>query len=218
MFLKTASACLFVATVALALLHRKEQSISAPRAPEDEVLRVSFDDVRIGGVAKCKIRYDSAAGAEFKATAWGMDIAMLAFDRSRYWFWIKDYDPKSHFTCAVDSVGRTDLIPPLRPSFMEWVVNENVETSKFMDGEYEVEIDRREGVVSEQRYTRNGRVESRVVVRAFQESSGKKFPALATIEFDGKSIEINLGSAETTNPIRPKTQPPNWSEPVEIAP
>lgn len=214
--LKTASAILLLSTAALLFMPRSEESRPNDFAPPDGVLRVSFEDIRIGNHARGKIRYDASIGSEFKASVWGSERARVAMDKSLYWFWIRDHDSKRHYESPVESVGKTDLIPPLRPSFLIWVLNDSDSPIKFTDGDYDVEVKVRGGSVAEQTYTRDGVIEARVVVKALQRSSGRDFPALATLEIDGRSIEIIMGPANTSSPAKPNTQPPDWSKASRI--
>ena len=218
MILKTASVLLFLATLVVALVPRDKEIENKVPAPSDGIMRVSFDEVRIGSRARCKIRHDDSLGTEFVASAWGSERARVAINGSRYWFWIRDYDSRSHYECPPELVEGTDLIPPLRPSFLIWVLNNRKpdEPLKFADGDYEVELKLMDGSVAAQTYSRHGVVEARTTVEAFQESSGRKFPALAILEMNGESIEIDMGAAETTNPTAPDTAPPNWSAAKEI--
>lgn len=215
---KATSAALLVATLVLALLKSPREDARAPAPHPDGILRVSFDEVRIGGLARCIIRHDQSLGTEFMASAWGSERARVAMDGSRYWFWIRDYDSRSHYECPPELVEGTDLIPPLRPSFLVWVLNDRRpgDPLNFSDGDYEVELKLINGSVAEQTYTRGGTTEARVKVEAFQESSGRKFPALAILEMNGESIKIDMGAAETTSPSVPETDPPNWSEAKKI--
>ena len=167
----------------------------------------------VDGSARCKFRYEKDRGAEIVSYLWGSEQARVAFDQSKYWFWIKSYDPKRHYYCDAPAAENHEMIPPLRPSFISWIINEGGEgTHRFKDGDYDVEIDFLDGCAVEQRYKRNGELEARVSVHAFQSSSGRKFPAIATLEMDGKRIEIKMGAAETANPVPPNTEPPAWSK------
>lgn len=217
---KVASATLLLATLVLAILKSPKEGEHPPAPPYGGILRVSFDEVSIGGRANCRIRHDESLGTEFVASAWGSERARVAMDGSRYWFWIGDYDRRSHYECPPELVEGTDLIPPLRPSFLIWILNDRKPSDppRFMDGEYEVEIKIKDGSVAEQTYSRGGTIESRVRVEAFQESSGRKFPALAILEMNGDSIEIDMGVADTASPAAPNTDPPSWSEAKRIGP
>lgn len=208
---------LLLATVAIALLKAPEEPTRELVHPPDEIFRVSFEEIR-AGKAKCIFRYDESLGAEFITRVWGSERARVAMDKSKYWFWIGDYDKKRHYECLVEIVEKTDLMPPLRPSFLVWILNDlkNKDSFDFMDGEYKVELKTSEGSIIEQKYTREGVVEAKVTVLAFQESSGRKFPALAMLEINGESIKIDMGVVETANPASPNTNPPSWSSPKVI--
>lgn len=218
MTLKNISAILLLVTIALAML--KEPTVTHRQAsPQaDGVFRVSFEEIQIGGRATGKMRHDASLGTEFKVSVWGLERARIAMDGVRYWFWIKDYDSKRHYESPIESVRDTDLIPPLRPSFIIWITNDRSpkDPSKFKDGDYDIELEVRHGSVTKQTYTRKGVVEAKVVVKAFQRSSGREFPALATLYINGNLIDINMGLADTTNPNRPNTNPPEWSKAARI--
>lgn len=217
---KATSTALLMATLVLAILKPPREEARTHARPPDGKIRVSFDEVRIGGIARCRVRHDDSLGTEFMASAWGSERARVAMDGSRYWFWIRDYDSRSHYECPPELVEGTDLIPPLRPSFLIWVLNDRRpgDPLKFSDGDYEVELKLMDGSVAEQTYSRHGVVEARATVEAFQESSGRKFPALAILEMNGESIKIDMGAAETTSPTAPDTAPPNWSAAKKIEP
>jgi hypothetical protein len=213
--LRCASAALFVATVAaLALPHRPPETDE----PMEESKGLSFDGVLVDGQVRCEIRHDPSTGTEIKASFWGLEQARVAFDGSEYWFWIRSYDPNRHYACPMESVEATGLIPPLRPSFMRWILDEGLADGKFLfkDGDYDVELDVREGSVVEQTYRRGGRIEARVSVKATQKSGGRTFPALAVLHFEGKAIEIEMGSPNTGNPRPPNLNPPSRSKRSEI--
>jgi hypothetical protein len=217
--LKAASLVLFLATLLALLAPPKAPEIKDPH-PEQEGnrLKLSFDDVRIDGRSGFKIRYDSSVGAEFKASAWGSDIARVAFDKSQYWFWIRAYDSRRYHACPVRSVESTDLIPPLRPSFLLWIVGECDEKEFFVDGEYEVTVEKKDGKVTSQKYSRDGSVEALVCVRAFQTANGRHYPALATLEIEGSSIEIDMGPVNLHGPDPPETSPPAGTKKAEMIP
>jgi hypothetical protein len=213
--LKCASAVLFVATLAaLAIPYRPPPSVE----PKEDKRGVSFENILVDGQVRCELRHDPSSGTEIKASFWGVDQARVAFDASEYWFWLRSHDAYSHYTCPAESVEGTDLIPPLRPSFMRWILDEDRKDGKSLskDGDYEVELEIRDGAVVEQTYRRGGRIEARVSVKATQKSGGRTFPALAVLHFKGKAIEIEMGVPNTSDPKSPDLKPPAWSNRSEI--
>jgi hypothetical protein len=213
--LKCASAALFVATLAALAIPRNPPPAIEPK---EERKGVSFENILVDGRVRCELRHDPSSGTEMKASFWGVDQARVAFDASEYWFWIRSYDPGGHYACPAESVENTDLIPPLRPSFMRWILDEDRKDGKSLskDGDYEVEMEIRDGAVVEQTYRRGGRIEARVSVKTTQKSGGRTFPALAILEFDGKSIEIEMGVPNTSDPKPPNLNPPSRSKRSEI--
>jgi hypothetical protein len=213
--LRCASTALFVATLAAVALPHRPPGTAEPREGQRGV---SFDDILVDGQVQCELNHDPSSGTEIKASFWGVDQARVAFDGSEYWFWIRSHDPAAHYACPVQSAGDSDLIPPLRPSFMRWILDEGLKDGKllFKDGDYDVELESRDGSVVEQTYRRDGRVEARVSVKAFQKSGGRTFPALAMLNFEGKTIRIEMGAPNTINPKAPDLEPPVWSKRSEI--
>jgi hypothetical protein len=213
--LKCASAALFVATLAALAIPRDPPPAVEPK---EDKRGVSFENILVDGQVRCELRHDPSSGTEIKSSLWGVDQARVAFDSSEYWFWIRSYDPDGHYSCPAESAGGTDLIPPLRPSFTRWILEEGRKDGKSLskDGEYEVDLEIRDGSVVEQTYRRGGRIEARVSVKATQKSGGRTFPALAVLEFDGKSIRIEMGVPNTSDPKPPDLKPPAWSKRSEI--
>jgi hypothetical protein len=213
--LRCASAALFVATLAALAIPRNPPPAIEPK---EERKGVSFENILVDGQVRCELRHDPSTGTDMKAYFWGLEQARVAFDASEYWFWIRSYDPDGHYACPTESVENTDLIPPLRPSFMRWILDEGLADGKFLfkDGEYDVELEIRDGSVAEQTYRRGGRIEARVSVKATQKSGERTFPALAVLHFEGRAIEIEMGLPNTGNPRPPNLNPPSRSKRSEI--
>lgn len=215
MILKAANFILFLLTLAILLSTKTEVHKPVPDKPSSGRTAVSFDEIIIDGSVRCKFRYEKDKGAEFISFLWGSEQARVAFDQHKYWFWIRAYDPKRHYQCDASNAEKNKMIPPLRPSFIKWIIGEGSQsegTHRFKDGEYDVEIDFVNDRVVEQRYKRNGEIEAKVSVHAFQSSSGRHFPAIATLEIGGNRMEIRMGVADSSDPVPPNTEPPPWSK------
>lgn len=217
--MKVTSLCLLLATISILVFRENRQILPEDTPAKSNKLRVSFSEIKIDGNVWCSVKYDESLGGEVQVFIFGQEQARMAFDYDKYWFWIRNYDREKYYLCPADSAGDTSVVPPLRPSFFKWMINdfEGCDgTFKVMDGDYEVEMELRKGMIKEQRYIIGGNTETRVKVDAFQESSGRSFPALAVVETMGRSFVVNMGRAETNNPKSPDTSPPIGLKPEEI--
>lgn len=217
--MKVASICLLFATMSILVFRDNRKILPEDTHSKSNKLRVSFSEVRINEKVWCSVRYDESLGGEVQILFFGQEQARMAFDNDKYWFWIRNYDREKYYLCPVQSAGDTSVVPPLRPSFFNWIINDFEVydgTLKVMDGDYEVEMELCEGIIREQKYIIGGKIDTRVKVDAFQKSSGRIFPALVTVETMGQSFVVNMGRAETNSPKPPDTSPPPRLKPEEI--
>lgn len=204
---------------ATALMAKTAPTRPAEDRPVDALMGVAFRNITAHGGVSCVFIYDEDCGAEFRAELMGYPQIQVAQSRSTYWFWMKGYDPRRYYHCPSSEVGKTNIIPPMRPSFSRWVVNRDKESTSFRDGEYTVEITVKDGSVTRQRYISEGQIEAEVRVTAFQRVRGFVFPALAVVEMPGQKLvlDIDMGTPEV-NPIeKPNTEPPADKKGKELA-
>jgi len=211
----------FVAVVTLVFLFLKKDASEPPARNDREEFRgLAYREVSVEGLADCIFLYDLSYGTEIRAEIWGVRQAQVAYDNSKYWFWIRSYDPRNYYICSASQVANVNLIPPLRPSFLRWMINRETESSSFVDGDYVVEIFLKGGSVTSQKYLRDGAIETEVKVLAFQESGGMKFPALATLYMasNDKILTIDLGRVEVNPSDKPETSVPTGLKGRDLAP
>jgi hypothetical protein len=210
-----------MATITLLLLCLKTD-VDGPLTHnyKEEFRGLAYREANVGGLADCTFLYDSICGAEIKAKMWGLQQVRVAYDNSNYWFWIRPYDSRSYYICPSSDVPNVSLIPPLRPSFLRWILNRETESSSFADGDYVVEIVLKEGSVTSQKYLRGGAIDAEVKVLAFQESGGMKFPALAILYMasNNTTMTIDLGRVEVNPSSKPDTSVPAGLKGKNLAP
>lgn len=204
------------------VLLSKGETPKAPSKPHAKEFRgVYYPEITTDEGIKCSFVHDARIGSEFRAYMWGRPQVIVAHDASTYWFWIRSYDPKRYYFCELSESASVDLIPPLRPSFCRWLANQgNQKSERFIDGPYTVEIEAKDGFITTQRYTIDGRIEAEVRVLASQESAGMMFPAIAEIEMPDLHLKtiVNLGPAEANPEERPDFDPPEGLRARDLAP
>lgn len=219
--MSAASALMAAATIFAALrAHTQPPPQTHPSGPQ-KVTGLAYRDISFGRDLKCSLLLHDTAGSEFRASSWGHEMARVAFDGSRYWFWIRQYDRRRYYTCGAAEIAEKPLIPPLRPSFTRWAKNDEgrvAAKTSFSDGEYEVEISVSDGMVTRQEYKVDGEPKFTVEVRAFQTAGGSSFPRLATITMweEGRSVEVDMGEVEVNPKEMPDTSPPEGMQAVGL--
>lgn len=204
------SSALLAATI-LALFLKPAPHPAPIIRPVEEFRGVAYRSISVDGSLSCRMLHRKGVGTEASASALGRMQIRLACGERQYWFWMAGYDPRRyHYSGDTEPFGPR-LIPPLRPSFFRWAINQDKESSRFQDGEYTVDIRVEDGLVTSQRYTRDGVLEMEVLVTAYQESMGFIFPAMAVIRAPGRSadVEVNMGAAEANPEDEPNLSPPD---------
>lgn len=189
-------------------------TISLPNKPDSQnnPSRIAYRSIEVSGKAKCFVIYDKIKGVEMQGKLFGLQQARIAFDRTKYWFWLRNFDPEKYYFCDSSEVSSSDLIPVFRPSFTMWMLNNDVKPTSysFKDGEYTVEITKKEGSIINQKYTRNDAIETEVSVIKFQQFNGVNFPKIVKVfirEYD-LLVKVDMGQVEVDAEHLPDTKPP----------
>jgi hypothetical protein len=182
---------------------------------------LQYKNISVKGGIRCVFVFCESEGSEFVASILGTEQLRVAFDNYRYLMWTRRPNPRIHYACDLDDIGKSRLKSMFRPSFSRWIINDEKSDSEeilFRDGEYEVCIVVSSGRVTSQTYKLDGVVESRVVVHKFQSKDGMHFPLLATLEIPEESLflEIDMGPVRIKDCDRPNTKPPRGSREINL--
>lgn len=157
----------------------------------------------------------------------GVPGAMVAYDDTTYWFWLRTYDHRRYYFCSASEVDEAGMAPFMRPLFLRcasgaeflWGDHPKDGTMRILDGDYEIDVRFSRDLPEDQTYRLDGRDVLAIRFAEHQTCRGLSFPKRLSVKIDGmEEVQVDMGEPILNSEDPPETLPPKGLQGKRIQP
>lgn len=207
---------LSLAATTLAALFRNRTHETPPPKNEAALNSLAFNSVSAPNGTRGVLKIHRELGLEFRVSSFGREQAAVGCDRETYWFWMKSYDPRSHYSCPATDIDKVGLNPLFSPFFIRclsgaeflWRGHPEYGDLSISEDGCSLTISFRAGRMSKIECSGEGQ-EFSVEFLTHQKAGAHWIPRDIKVSIEGEPpFEVDMGEAEINPPEAPDTNPP----------